>query len=59
MGVQVAADVREGHEMRQLTQARRFDFAVVFAQFGLDIGQAEMTVDLVLGPSGNTARAVE
>lgn len=45
--------------MQQLALSRRFDFALVFEQFGFDMWQAEIPVDFVFRPPGDAACAVE
>ena len=49
MAVQVAADVAELDQLRQLAVGGRGDLAVALAQLGLDVGEAEALVDLGLG----------
>ena len=47
--VQVAADVAELDQLRQLALARRLQLAAALAQLRLDVGVAEALVDLLLG----------
>ena len=49
VGVEVAADVAELDQLRQLPFARRLQLAAALAQLRLDVGVAEPLVDLVLG----------
>ena len=49
VAVQVAADVADLDQLRQLAVGRRGDLAVALAQLGLDVGEAEPLVDLLLG----------
>ena len=49
MRVQVAAQVRERHELRQRASGRRLQLAPALAQLGLDPREAELRVDLLLG----------
>ena len=46
VGVQVAADVVERDQLRQLALARRLQLAAALAQLRLDVGVAEALVDL-------------
>ena len=49
MAVQVAAQVAELDQLRELAGRRRGDLAVALAQLRLDVVEAEPRVDLVLG----------
>lgn len=59
MHVKVPADIREAHKVRQLALPRRVDLTVVLAQFWLDIREAEILVNLVLGPSCDASGAIK
>ena len=49
VGVEVAADVAELDQVRQLALARRLQLAPPLAQLRLDVGVAEALVDVLLG----------
>ena len=49
MAVQVAADVVLGDQLGELAVGGGGDLAVALAQLGLDVGEAEALVDLLLG----------
>ena len=49
VAVQVAAQVGELDQLRELALGGRGDLAVALAQLGLDVGEAEALVDLGLG----------
>ena len=57
--VQVAAQVASLNQPRQTLRARRFDFAAVFAQLGLDVRQPHGAVDRFLGVAGDALAALE
>src|SRR2546421_113273 len=49
VAVQIAADVSQLDQSRQAPRARRLELAAVLAELGLDVGQAEELIDLLLG----------
>ena len=57
--VQIAAQVRQFHQLRQAAGARRFDLAAIFAQLGRDPGQADAAKHRLLGVAGDALAAAE
>ena len=53
MGVQIAANIGDGYQPRQLVCLGERDLAAILAQFRRDIGKAELLVDLFLGGAGD------
>src|SRR6266513_3358735 len=57
--LQIATDLLERHELRQLVRFREGDFTAVFAHLRRNPVEAERGVDILLRPSGNAFRSAE
>jgi hypothetical protein len=50
--MKITADVRSRYQRRQIARIGKREFAAVLAQFGRDVGESELLVDLFLGGTG-------